>query len=303
MHRIVEFPSGGVTLRGRLYDWAAGSSSRPIVIMAHGFSATISGMVADRYAEIFHLAGFAVLLYDHPNFGISGGLPRQEIDPRAQARGYRSAIDYVATLPGIDALRIAIWGDSLSGGAVIAVCAVDPRVAAIVSQVPACGSEFPPPDPDGALFEGMRRSLLDGPDVQLLPVMRRGPMPVVSFDQAGTPSLLTPITAYRWFIEYGARHGTNWQNWATLVVSSEPAHWQPALCAGHITAPSLFVIAPDDEMPGANPSVARMAFDMTPSPKELLEIEGGHFGLLHYPSALFGEVSQAELSFLIRHLG
>jgi uncharacterized protein len=274
-----------------------------MVIMAHGFSATISGMVADRYAEIFHQAGFAVLLYDHPNFGNSGGMPRQEIDPHVQARGYRSAIDFVATLPGIDARRIAIWGDSLSGGAVIAVCAVDPRVAAIVSQVPACGSEFPPPDPDGSLFEGMRRSLLDGGDSQLLPVMRRGPMPVVSFDQAGTPSLLTPLTAYRWFIEYGARHGTNWQNWATLIASSEPAHWQPARWACHMKAPSLFVIAPDDEMPGADPSVARLAFESAPSAKELLEIEGGHFGLLHHPSALFDEVSQAEVSFLIRHLG
>lgn len=301
MHRIVEFPSEGAILRGRLYGSAAVSS--PIVIMAHGFSATINGMVADCYAEIFHQAGFAVLLYDHRNFGISEGTPRQEIDPYGQARGYRSAIDYVATLPGIDARRIAIWGDSLSGGAVIAVCAVDPRVAAIVSQVPACGSEFPPSDRDGSLFEGMRRSLLDGYDAQPLPVTRRGPMPVVSFDQAGTPSLLTPITAYRWFIEYGGRHGTNWQNSATLIVSGEPAPWKPAVCAAHINAPSLFVIARDDEMPGADPSVARMAFDSAPSPKELLEIEGGHFGLLHYPSALFDEVSQAQLSFLIRHLG
>jgi len=32
--------------------------------MAHGFSATINGMVADRYAEVFCNAGFAVLLYD-----------------------------------------------------------------------------------------------------------------------------------------------------------------------------------------------------------------------------------------------
>jgi uncharacterized protein len=271
--------------------------------MAHGFSATISGMVADRYAEIFHHAGFAVLLYDHPNFGISGGTPRQEIDPHAQARGYRSAIDYVASLPGIDARRIAIWGDSLSGGAVIAVGAVDPRVAAMVAQVPACGAEFPPPDPDGSLFDGLRRSLLDGGDPQPLPVVRHGPMPVVSLDQARTPSLLTPITAYRWFIEYGERQGTNWQNWATLIVSSDPPHWRPALWAGHLVAPSLFVIAPDDEMLGANPSVARMAFESAPSPKELLEIDGGHFGLLHYPSALFDDVSQAELSFLIRYLG
>jgi uncharacterized protein len=299
VHRIVEFPSEGAILRGRLYGSTAVSS--PIVIMAHGFSATINGMVADRYAEIFHRAGFAVLLYDHRNFGISGGMPRQEIDPYAQARGYRSAIDYAATLPGIDGRRIAIWGDSLSGGAVIAVCAVDPRVAAIVSQVPACGSEIPPPDTDDSLFEGVRRCLLDGGDAHAS-IMSRGPMPVVSFDQASTPSLLTPITAYRWFIEYGGRHGTNWQNSATLIVSGGPAPWNPAVCAVHMTAPSLFVIAPDDEMPGADPSVARKAFDSAPPPKELLEIEGGHFGLLHYPSALFDEVSQAQLSFLMRHL-
>ena len=48
--------------------------------MAYGFSATITGMVADNYAEAFYDAGFAVLLYAHRNFGISGGEPRQEIN-------------------------------------------------------------------------------------------------------------------------------------------------------------------------------------------------------------------------------
>lgn len=31
--------------------------------MAHGFTATINGMIADKYAEEFCKAGFAVLLY------------------------------------------------------------------------------------------------------------------------------------------------------------------------------------------------------------------------------------------------
>lgn len=57
------------------------------MIMAHGFSATINGMTADRYAEVFHNTGFAVLLYDHRNFGISDGDPRQQINPWIQARG------------------------------------------------------------------------------------------------------------------------------------------------------------------------------------------------------------------------
>ena len=87
MFRIVEFPSEGAILRGRLYLLPNASKPQPIVIMAHGFSATINGMVAEKYAEVFYEAGFAVLLYDHRNFGISGGEPRQEINAWIQARG------------------------------------------------------------------------------------------------------------------------------------------------------------------------------------------------------------------------
>ncbi len=117
------------------------------------------------------------------------------------------------------------------------------------------------------------------------------------------PSLLTPITAYRWFIEYGGRHGTQWVNRAEVVVPVEPALWSPVLCATQLKAPALFMIAPDDEMPGAEPSVARIAFEQAPSPKkEMCEIEGGHFGLLHFPSGLFDFASGVQRSFLLRHL-
>jgi len=98
--------------------------------MTHGTSATIT-MVADRYAEILHDAGFAVLLYDHRNFGISDGEPRGEINPWVQARGYRDAIDFVSSLPEIDKARVAIWGDSFSAGQVLVVGACDDRVKAI----------------------------------------------------------------------------------------------------------------------------------------------------------------------------
>ena len=37
-------------------------------------------MVADRYAEVLYSVGFAILLYDHRNFGMSGGEPRQQIN-------------------------------------------------------------------------------------------------------------------------------------------------------------------------------------------------------------------------------
>lgn len=303
MHQLVEFRSGDDTLRGWLYAWPQASRKRALVIMSHGFSATIGGMVADRFAEVFHDAGLSVLLYEHRSFGISDGLPRCEIDPFAQAREYRHAVDFALSLPGIDSERIALWGDSLSGGAAISAAAVDRRVAAVVVQVPACGSELPPPDADGSLFDSACRPFLDSGGTPDYEVTQRGPMPVVSCDQTGTPSLLTPLTAYRWFIEYGGRHGTQWENRASLLVAEAPARWQPALCAAHLHAPSMFVIASEDEMPGANPQVAMEAFDRAPEPKELCEIAGGHFGLLHYPSQLFDIASQAETQFLIRHLG
>jgi hypothetical protein len=267
--------------------------------MAHGTSATIT-MVTDRYAEVLHDAGFAVLLYDHRNFGMSDGEPRGEINPWVQARGYRDAIDYVCSLPEIDKSRVAIWGDSFSAGQVLVVGACDDRVKAIVSQTTACGATKPPQDPDGAFFAAVKSTFENGDVCKPDTVM--GPLPVVSFDQHGTPSLLTPISAYRWFIEYGGRHGTRWENWVTRVIPKTPAPYHPNICAPHVRASTLMMIAPEDEMVGANPAVARAAYDCIPAKKELVEIDGGHFGLLHYPSELFDRAARAQRDFLMRIL-
>jgi dienelactone hydrolase len=297
--RIVEFPSQGATLRGR-FCAQHGAVPAPVVIMAHGTSATIT-MAIDRYADVFHDAGFAVLLYDHRNFGISDGEPRQQINPWIQAREYRDAISFVSTRPEVDAARVAIWGDSVTSASVIAVGAIDDRVRAIVAQTPTLGRDPAPADEDGALFASFRETLLTG-DVRGSPETTAGPLPVVSFDQLGSPSFLTPVSAFRWFIEYGGRHGSGWLNWATRVVPVTPAPFHAGLCAPHIRAPILFMIAPEDEMPFANPAVSRKAYEAAPQPKELFEIAGGHFGLLYHPSTLFDQASNAQRDFLVRRL-
>ena len=75
----MECPSEDATLRGRLIFRETTSLAFPVVVMAHGTSAAIT-MVADRYGEVLYNAGFAVLLYDHRGFGMSGGEPRQQIN-------------------------------------------------------------------------------------------------------------------------------------------------------------------------------------------------------------------------------
>ena len=126
-------------------------------------------------------------------------------------------------------------------------------------------------------------------------------MPVVSFDQASLPSL-SPLTAYRWFIEYGGRYSTKWKNWGTLVTPTTPAPLHPVLCASHLQAALLLVIAEEDEMEGANSSISLMAWNVTSQPKEIVEMDGGHFGLLHHPSSLFDQAMNIQSDFLIRHL-
>jgi cephalosporin-C deacetylase-like acetyl esterase len=295
----VAFESEGALLRGRLYR-PGGREPFPVVVMAHGFSATIT-MTADRFAEVFQHAGIAVLLYDHRNFGASDGQPRHEINAWLQARGYRDAITFVSELPDIDRARVALWGDSFSGAVVLVVAGVDERVAAVVAQVPATGREHAPPDPDGRLYEVLRATLADG-DISGAPEDTVGPLPVVSPDQLHVPSLLLPIQAYRWFIEYGGRFGTGWENRATRVTPKTPAPFHAGIAAPRIACPLLMQISPVDEMAGADPDVARGVYEAMTGPKELMEIDGGHFGLLHHPSAWFDDASAAQRDFLLRSL-
>lgn len=298
-YQSVEFESEGATLRGRLY-LPGGNPPFAAVAMAHGTSATIT-MGINHYAEEFAANGIAALLYDHRNFGNSDGEPRQQINPWLQARGYRNALDYLSNHDLIDPARLGVWGDSYSGGVVLFVAACDERAQVVVAQCPACGPALAQPDAEGSRFWQMRATLVDG-DVRPTPETTLGPLPVVSADQNGSPSLLKPVSAFRWFIEYGGRHGSGWQNLATRVSPPVPEPYEPGICGPHVNVPTLALIAPDDEMEAANPIVSRTAFEMVTGPLEILNIEGGHFGLLYHPSPEFEFAANAQVRFLKANL-
>jgi len=301
MYRNIEFKSQGAILRGKLYLPSNHTGKSPVIIMAHGFTTTINGMTADKYAERFREAGFAVLLYDHRNFGISDGEPRQEINFWVQSRGYIDGIDFVISQIWIDSTKIAVWGASLSAREAFLVGSVDERVKAIINLIPAYGDDSPSEDKDGKLYSFAKNTLLMD-NIEDLPHTVTKQIPIVSSDQLGTPSALTEITAYRWFIEYGGRFGTNWENVVSFSNIETPELFHIGQCAPHIKAPILMVVAINDEMSGASPDVTRAIFDWIKQPKEWVDIEGGHFGLLHFPSELFDKSSKAQISFLNKHL-
>lgn len=296
----MEFASEDAVLRGFLYKAVQGRPPFPLVVMAHGTSATIP-MVADRYAEAFAEAGVSALIYDHRNLGMSDGEPRQEINPWVQARGYRDAVTFASDLEEHDPDRIGIWGDSYSAGEVFLVAACDSRVKVVVAQCPVFGAEPPDVAPTFEGFEAIRDTFATG-DVSGGPGDRTGPILVVSSDQMGAPSLLEPIQAFRWFIDYGGRPGSGWENRAIRVTPSNVAPYSPYLCAPFVTVPVLMMVAPGDEMVNANPAVSRQAFDLLAGEKDWHDLGGGHFGLLYYPSDAFDQASTIQAEYLVSHL-
>jgi len=138
MHREdVEFTSDGVTVRGWLYhpDGGGDGLPRPAVVLAGGWC-YVRELVMPYYAEAFAAAGLAALVFDYQNLGVSDGDNRQHLDPWAQIRDYQNALSYLESRDDIDSERLGAWGISYSGGHVLILAAIDPRVRVIVSQIP-----------------------------------------------------------------------------------------------------------------------------------------------------------------------
>ncbi|MDQ1627100.1 MAG: uncharacterized protein QOI54_844 [Actinomycetota bacterium] len=140
----VQFDSDGTTVRGWFYA-PDGPGPHPTVVLAGGWC-YVRELVMPHYAEEFARRGIAALVFDYRNLGVSDGEPRQHLDPWMQITDYQCALSYVETREDVDASRLGAWGISYSGGHVVVLAAIDPRVRAIVSQIPVV---------DG--YENMRR--------------------------------------------------------------------------------------------------------------------------------------------------
>ncbi len=131
----------------------------PLQIMAGGWCYT-KEIVMPHYARFFQDAGVATLLFDYRRFGESAGEPRQHINPWDQIEDYRNAISFAEILPGVDSDRVGVWGISYSGGHVLCVAAIDPRVRWAISTIPVV---------DG--FPTMRRCHGEGRFAQLMALL------------------------------------------------------------------------------------------------------------------------------------
>ena len=132
----VSFITEGVECIGYLYRKSSASGIQPCVVMGTGFGGTQDTPSIVFTAQKFASSGFAALTFDYRHFGESRGEPRQIVRIQGQLADFHAAIGFARSQTGIDPDRIALWGTSLGGGHVVSVAAKDPRIAAVVAQVP-----------------------------------------------------------------------------------------------------------------------------------------------------------------------
>lgn len=294
-----EFSAGETTLRGRLHRPETDEAS-PALVMAPGFTATTRFPAFDAYAAGLAGVGVAVLAFDLRGFGESDGEPRRQLNPWLQAQDYVAALAALRATEGIDEARVGVWGVSLSGAIASVVAASDPRVAAAVLVVPAYGDELTTLEP-GAGIDSIRAAVM-ATDLSTLPTTMTDAMPVVSADPAEMPALLQADTAHPWFIENGGGSATGWVNEASFARIDVPAPFDAAACVPHIAAPTLMVIAEEDEMEGADADVARAVFSTAAEPKTLATVGGGHFGVISPGTDHFDRSLAAQQAFVRTHL-
>jgi dienelactone hydrolase len=134
----------------------------PTIIMCHGWGGEAKDLRPD--AIVFARAGYLVVTFDYRGWSASDGrivltAPvsdrprggpfradvreiREVVDPIDQTTDLQNAIHWVQAEQQCDAGKIGLWGSSYSGGHVVHVAARDPRVKAIVAQVPALDSRW-----------------------------------------------------------------------------------------------------------------------------------------------------------------
>jgi pimeloyl-ACP methyl ester carboxylesterase len=291
----VQFESEGSTLRGRLYRPANGAADAPAIVMAHGFGA-LAAWLTDLAVDLAE-AGFAVLLFDHRNFGESDGEPRFGFDTLLQIRGYRDAITFLEKQPGIDKRKIVAWGESASSLVVQFIGVFDKRVQAVIAHTPVCGNRTTKFDESPEKFEWLQQNW-SSLDLSTVPV-RELAVRMSRLHEGEGPVIVEGGAAVSYVTRMRKKYATEWSNQVFILQRKLEAQFnEQRLPAKYLKVPTLFVIATDDEVPLCELATNRQCFDLIEGPKELVEIKGGHFGLIYQGSEPYRQAVDADIKFL-----
>jgi len=264
--RVVSIMSDGVRLHGELFFPRSEQERKlPTIVMANGWGGVAAALRPD--ANGFAEAGYLVILFDYRGWGESDARVvltspepagdgrftaevqplRGYVDPFEQVEDWFNVIDWAAAEPMADMNRLGLRGTSFSGGHVVYVAGRDPRIKAIVSQVPSVAAR---PEPNAERQTPFARAARDRATR-----MARG--------ELGYPAPYDQVLGHL----IGA------------PVGDKLLRWWPNEEASHLTAAALFIVAGNEEL-FRNQDNGELAFRRATGPKKLVVIPGiRHYGI------------------------
>ncbi len=124
----------GVKLVGDLYLPKNLGKEKVAAIAVSGPFGAVKEQASGLYAMTMAERGFIALAFDPSYTGESGGNVRNVASPDINTEDFSAAVDYLSTLPEVDANKIGIIGICGFGGFALNAAAMDPRIKATVTS-------------------------------------------------------------------------------------------------------------------------------------------------------------------------
>jgi pimeloyl-ACP methyl ester carboxylesterase len=244
----VRFPSTTGQCSAWLYLPPTASPQRPVpvIVMAQGLGG-VKAMRLGAFADRFHAAGYACLVFDYRHFGGSDGQPRQLLSVRRQLQDWTAAVAYARTRPECDPDRVVVWGTSFGGGHALTMAARDHRLAAAIAQCPftdgiASSLAVPPT----MLLRVTALAVLD----VLGALLRRRPILIPTAAAPGSVGLMTApdcLPGYLSLADTTSREA-GFDNRVSARTALDIARYAPGRRTKRITCAALFALCQTDSV-------------------------------------------------------
>lgn len=125
----------GIKLAGDLYTPKGMEKEDKLPAVAvNGPFGAVKEQSSGLYAQTMAERGFIALAFDPSYTGESSGTPRDVASPDINTEDFSAAVDYLTTLPNVDADRIGVIGICGFGGFALNAAAMDTRIKATVAS-------------------------------------------------------------------------------------------------------------------------------------------------------------------------
>lgn len=282
------FVTGGDTCSAMLHvPEDIGDRQLPGILMVGGWGSVQQALTCS-FVKHFVAAGYAVMEFDYPGWGLSSGWPRQDINPWRRVKAANAALAHLKSQPQVAAHRILLWGTSFGGGHVVDLATQHPDLQGAIIQVPMLDGlvtvrAVPTPRLVHLISLGVVGLLKPGPTLHIPTVARKGEFGTMDRDNAWE--------ALQMGLE--AHPGAKYVNRVTARSVLTMAFYRPCTRLKDVHIPMLMVGATRDTVaPFVEDKVRRVA-----NPRiSMVKLDADHFDPYFEP--YFPKALKPQLDFL-----